>query len=162
MRSWRSAKSGLGVVVRIVQVSICFPCGSVHRSQSPAKAKSSASPTSKQNGCLILPFFSWPLVESVGGNQAALRLEWFAERSCRGHGFGTGIDGFVADRGVGSPGRNQAPAHQRQFAARLVGLLTNDWDRLSGGDVVARAPVGLERVGIGGGAETLLENLLSP
>ena len=43
MRSWMSARCEFGMVVMIVQLSTSAPCGSFHRSQSPANAKISPS-----------------------------------------------------------------------------------------------------------------------
>ena len=59
MRSWMAAVTAFGVVVRIEQDLTHCPPGSFHRSHIPAKANSSPSSNSKQNGCLAVPVF-WP------------------------------------------------------------------------------------------------------
>ena len=56
MWSWTAKVTVLGVVVRIEQVVSQVPPVSLHRSQSPVKANSAPSLTSKQNGCFDFPF----------------------------------------------------------------------------------------------------------
>jgi len=52
MRSWTVEVRAFGVVVRIEQVSMVAPLGSLQRSHIPANANNSPSLTSKQYGCL--------------------------------------------------------------------------------------------------------------
>jgi hypothetical protein len=55
MRSWTTAVTAFGVVVRIEQVSTELLLASFQRSQIPAKANNSPSLTSKQYGCFDFP-----------------------------------------------------------------------------------------------------------
>jgi len=48
------------------------------------------------------------------------------------------------------------PLHQCYFTDRLLRILANDWDRLGGGNVVARNPVFVPR----GAVEIFLDKLL--
>jgi hypothetical protein len=53
------------------------------------------------------------------------------------------------------PPGNEAPADQRQLATRFLGMLPDDGNRLSWGDIVARAPVFFARHDV----EVLFDNL---
>src|SRR6202040_213182 len=55
IRSWTTAVTAFGVVVRIEQVSTALPLAFFQRSQIPAKANNSPSLTSKQYGCFDFP-----------------------------------------------------------------------------------------------------------
>ena len=55
IRSWTTAVTALGVVVRIEQVSTALPPAFFQRSHIPAKANNSPSLTSKQYGCFDFP-----------------------------------------------------------------------------------------------------------
>jgi hypothetical protein len=81
-----------------------------------------------------------------------------AERGLGAHRFRSGIDQSGGGRRVFRPAWNASPAHQRQFTGGFFRILADDCYRLSGGDVVTRAPVFFPRDGI----EVLLDDLLSP
>jgi hypothetical protein len=53
--SWTGEVTAFGVVVRIEQVFIQAPPGSLQRSHNPAKANNCPSSISKQYGCFVFP-----------------------------------------------------------------------------------------------------------
>ena len=76
-----------------------------------------------------------PLVESIGGNQAASLLERLTICGLGGNGLGAGVDQAVTDGDVLGPPRDEAPPQHMQTALRA--LRTNDGNRLRRCDVVA-------------------------
>src|SRR5439155_20452884 len=79
-----------------------------------------------------------PLVEAVGGDNAALALERTLERVARQQLVGARVDHSVADLRVLGPERHEPPAHDIEDP--LTVALRDDRHLRAGGDVV----VGLE------------------
>jgi hypothetical protein len=110
IRSWIGARTAFAAVVRIhPNVVRLFPA--------------------------VLPL---PLVETAGGDQAAMSSERIAEGwfflSC----FGASVDEAVAERRVLRPGRNQTPAEKGDLASASGGGSTHGRDMLGWSDIVAR------------------------
>src|SRR5271167_1017924 len=99
---------------------------------------------------------SHPFEEAVCGKQAPTANEGIAERWLICNRLRAGVDCLEADAGVRGPGRNQAPASQREVPLRCRWILANNSDRLRRGDVVARFPIDLVV-----GVEVLRDQLLA-
>src|SRR6185295_3672735 len=79
-----------------------------------------------------------PLIEAIGGYQAAFLLEAPAEGGLLGDALGAGVDHAVADGRLLGPVGDEAPAQQVE-PARPAGRRDAHHRRLlSGSDVVAR------------------------
>src|SRR5208337_189801 len=137
-----SASREFGVVVRIEQDSITVPAESLHRSHKPANANRESSCIPKWNGCFSLPLCDHSK-KTVRRKQAPAAREGIAEGGFISHRLRAGIDCLEADAGVAGPGRNQAPASQREVPLRCRWILANNSDGLRRGDVVARLPIDL-------------------
>ena len=137
-----SASSEFGVVVRIEQDSITAPAGSLHRSHNPANANRESSCIPKWNGCFSFSP-SPPLKKPVSRKQAPTAHEGISEGGLTRDRLRACIDCLEADTGVAGPGRNQAPASQREVPLWSRWILPNDTYGLRRGDVVARLPIDL-------------------
>src|ERR1039457_859206 len=82
-------------------------------------------------------FMSHPFEKPVGRKQTSTAHEGIPEGGLTRDRFRAGIGRLESDTGVRGPGRNQAPASQREMSLRLGRILANDSDRLRRGDVVA-------------------------
>ena len=85
---------------------------------------------------LLLFSSSRPFEKAVGRQQAPAAHEGISKGGLTRHCFRSGIDRLESDAGVRGPGRNEAPASQREMPLRPGSILTNDSDRLRRGDVV--------------------------
>src|SRR5271157_4917528 len=88
-------------------------------------------------------FMSHPLKKTVRRKQAPTAREGIAEGGLTRDRLRARIDRLEADTGVAGPGRNQAPASQREVPLRCRWILANNSDGLRRGDVVARLPIDL-------------------
>src|SRR5579885_714792 len=109
----------------------------------PSEGERRAVAPSDQIGLLLLAFLA-PLVEAIGGHQAAAAAECVAESRLLERRLGPRIDHLRANLEIRRPRRHQAPAQVLQGAlpGRLATLAEHR--RLLGRrDVVARREVGL-------------------
>ncbi len=81
-----------------------------------------------------------PFVKAVGRNKAPPSFKCVAKRWKSRGGFRPGINHAGRARGIFRPPRDQSPASERQLAARLLGILADDRNRLSRSDVVPGRP----------------------
>ena len=157
MRSWTVVVTAFAVVVKIEQVLIQFPPGSFHRAHSPGESEQLTFTDLETIWLLGFPV-SLPLVERICRNQAPAGFQRIAERRLGARRFRSGIDHPCSTRRVRRPRWNESPAHQRQFADGLLGMLANHRNGLGRRNVEARAPVFLT----GDGIEIFFDDLLSP
>jgi hypothetical protein len=100
---------------------------------------------------------SFPLIETVTGDQAPAEFQMIAESRLLGGCFRPCVDRACSARGVFSPMRHLAPLHKGKLTNRFLGMLANHRSELSGGDVISRRPVLLPI----GSLEVFLDDLLS-
>ncbi len=129
-------------VVTMVQVSSTSPSADSQRSYRPPKAEQRRRPSSRCASaacatCAPVPT-RHPLVEAVGGQQAAMAAIRHPERRLVGDRLAARVDHLGADRGVLRPARHEAPAHAHEFALP-VGADAHDGHVGRRRDVVARA-----------------------
>ena len=141
IRSCTSTSSVLGVVVRIVQVSLNRATSRVSPSIPKTRKRKQGIVLHSEVERLFLFPAAPPFEKSVGGKQAPATHEGVPEGGLIRDRFCSGIDRLESDTGVRGPGRNQAPASQREVPLRLGWILTNDSDRLRRGDIVAWLPI---------------------
>lgn len=78
-----------------------------------------------------------PLIEAVGGDEAAAAEKRLAPDGLFHEAFGFGVDGAEAELlRVGAPIRDEAPAHEGEGAGAGVAVLDDDGLLGGGGDVV--------------------------
>ena len=144
MRSWIGRISSFGSQVTIAQLCRSpAPSRAGSAAQMPAKANSSpsamADPDRRLPG-LAIP----PLVEAVGGDQAAALAERLGEGGLALERLGAGVDQRRARAALGPAPGDEAPAKAAQLA--LAALIAPDRQhRIGGGDVVARLLLELRR-----------------
>jgi hypothetical protein len=139
IRSWTGEVTAFGVVVRIEQVLIHCPFGSLAIPQS-CECKQVAVVDFKTVRLLhfALPL---PLVESVCRNETSTGSKWIAERGYCRCCFRSRVNHSCSAGQVFRPGRNESPTHARQVPMRFLRVLSDDRDRLSRSNVVAGTPV---------------------
>jgi hypothetical protein len=82
---------------------------------------------------------SFPLVETIGGNQTPPSLQSGFETGFLGQSFAPRVDHFGAETVVFGPTRHQSPAVAfERFDAVAVRVLCDNSNRLVGRDVIAR------------------------
>ena len=80
-----------------------------------------------------------PLVKTIGGNETTATFEGVFETGFFAEGFDAGVDHFRADGVFLGPLRHQAPAIAFEGAHTVaVRILSDDGNRLHGGNVIAR------------------------
>src|SRR5271157_3588853 len=137
-----SASNEFGVVVRIEQDSMTTPAGVSPSIPQPGKYKQGTVVHPEVERLLFFPA-ARPLKNPVRRKQAPTACEGIAEGGLARDRFGACIDCLEADAGVRGPGRNQAPASQREVTLRCRWILPNDTYWLRGCNVVARLPIDL-------------------
>src|SRR5208283_28975 len=105
---------------------------------------------------LLLSSAPRPLEETVRRKQAPAAHEGISKGGLTRDRLRARIDRLDADTGVAGPGRNQAPASQREVSLRSRWILPNDTYRLRRCDIVARLPIDLVV-----GLEVFLDQLLA-
>jgi hypothetical protein len=96
----------------------------------------------KRIGLLALGIEFLPLVERIGGDQAAPLFEWMSPHGFQHERFGLGVDGGEAEQlYVLAPCGNQSPSHLRDFALASVTIQANDRLKRCGSDVVQRRDI---------------------
>src|SRR5271166_2429896 len=88
-------------------------------------------------------FMSRPFEKPVGWQQAPAAHEGISKGGLNHNRLRTGVDRLESDSGACGPGRNQAPASQREVPLWFRWILTDDSDRLRWRDVVPRLPIDL-------------------
>ena len=146
-RVWSGGQNRARLNHRAARVSPSIP--------QTGKGKQGIVLHSEVEGLLLFPA-SPPFEKPVGRKQAPTAHEGIPECGLIRDRLRAGIDCLESDTGVRGPGRNQAPASQREVPLRLGWILANDSDRLRRGDVVARLPIDLVL-----GLEVFLDQLLA-
>ena len=139
IRLWIGRIVSFGFVVTIVQLwrvepSFCF--SAAHR---PANANSSSSGRWSQTGPLAA-LVGQPLVEPVGGDQAAPLAKRLGERGLLGERLGAGVDQRPPAL-LRPAARNEPPAQAAEVAAGVVAA-ANGEHRIGRRDVEPRLLVG--------------------